>query len=214
VLLVLGKRGSGKSYWTKRWVESRPPNEVVFIWDPTAEWAGASADHGLTGANVFRSTRDAAAVLAKQPLPRVVLQCGPEAWTDFEQLCKLVGRAGDCTFVIDEAHLWCSAGRCPDFLLTIVRLSRHWRVNLVFVAWRPYSLVPDIRDCAGRIILFQQRGKRSIDWVRDELDPELAERVGALQPREYVEWPSGATNARRSRARTSAASPRNPREMA
>jgi hypothetical protein len=155
--------------------------------------------------------RDVRAAFAKGVPRRTVLQCGLAAADDFEDLCRLAGRGGDCTLVIDEAHSWCAQGRCPTYLLHLLRLSRHWRVNLLFIAQRPHTLAVDLREQASRVVLFHMSGQGALDWVRAELSPELPERVAALKPREWIEFPSLATNVARRGATTSDASAKKPR---
>lgn len=186
--LVLGDSGYGKSYWAKSEVDSRRDGRPVVVWDPTAEWAGPSADRPLSGANVFPTVAALCAGLVRAPLPRVVLQPPRDAEQEFRALCELVFRAGDCVFVVDEAHTFCRMGQVPRELLDVLRMSRHRRVDLYLIGQRPFALAPDIRDQVNRTVLFHMSGGESLAWCDRERARGLGARVLALKPRQFIDW--------------------------
>lgn len=121
-------------------------------------------------------------------MARVVFQCGHANEAELARLCQLAHDAGDLTLVIDEAHIYCAASNCPPYLLTLMRVSRHRRVNLVLLAQRPYGLAPSLRTQCTDTVLFHLSGGDDRDWVKRERSPELAERVATLKPREWIHW--------------------------
>lgn len=192
-LVVLGNSESGKSFWTKRFIDLLPAAHPVLIWDPTMEWAGSAADAPIANAQTFAGVRElCAAIAGGLVVRRAVIQ---SARADFAAFCQLCFDAGDLTCVIDEAHIHCKQGLCPDVFLTLMRVSRHRRVNLVLIAQRPHGLAVDLRTQANTFMLFTLRASSSIEWIRNDLDPNLAAMVERLKPREYIKWPGFETNA-------------------
>ncbi len=195
-VLVLGDSGFGKSYHVKGLVNALGSEKPIIVWDPTCEWAGSSAERGLRGARVFHSVESLCTALRTQTLSRIVLQCGVTAEEEFAKLCSLVFAAGDCVFVVDEAHNHCRAGQCPKAMLAIVRMSRHRRIDLFVISQRPYTLAPDLRAQVNRTLLFHLSGESDTTWCDKERGRGMGERVYALKPREWIDYPSMKTNAK------------------
>ena len=156
------------------------------MWDPTHEWAGLHADAGIRGASTYPSVSALCLAIRSGNMgQRLVVQSdSPE---DFALWCELVYTAGDLTAVIDEAHLYCKDGRAPPHLLKLNRVSRHRRVDTIFIAQRPHGLAVDLRDQRTEMHLFFMSGEASLQWVRNECGEEVEKRLRALSPRSHIE---------------------------
>ncbi len=187
--LILGDSGNGKSFWAKGQIDALGTAKPILVWDPTAEWAGPSADRPLRGANTFPSVDALCVALGRAALPRCVVQIARDADADFRRFCSLAFTAGDCVCVIDEAHNFCRQGKCPVELLDLLRMSRHRRVDLYLIGQRPFALAPDIRDQVNRTVLFRMSGAESLNWCDREREQGLGARVANLAPHKFIEWP-------------------------
>ncbi len=193
--LVLGTSDSGKSYWSKRFVDRLGPGELVLIWDPESEWAGPIAKDGIAHAVCFHSLAQLTAwILTHNPRldgRRLVVQVSGRA--QFTELARIAFRAGDLWLVVDEAHSWCSAHKCPEAMLDLVKRCRHRRVSLLLISQRPAGLHPDIRNVKSAVTLFQMPDLLSRQWVRNEISPELELALRKLPLQAYLEWSGGTT---------------------
>lgn len=204
-IIVLGRKGSGKSHWSKGYVDALRGREPVLVWDPKGEWCGPVADRGIRRAERFTSTAALCAWIAQhnprlesrrlvvQP-PRVAAPSGrgrgrplPPHYADFERLCALAADAGDCWLVVDEAATYCRSDVIPETLRELLQVSRHHRVNTLFIAQRPTHLHPDLRDNKDRCILFQMPGEASLAWVRGEFGKTAESAMRKLRPRAWIE---------------------------
>lgn len=186
--MILGESRSGKSWWAKGHLAQLPASRTVIVWDPQGEYAGPRSDRPLPGARIFGTTADLIGWLRQagpQTGGRWVVQSPRKE--DFPLLCRLVYTAGRCTFAVDEASLVGRASQACAELLYLVATSRHRHVDLIFISQRPAHLAPDIRDAKTRTLLFRMRGAASLAWVRNEISPEVAERLKGLPQGACVE---------------------------
>lgn len=209
-VIVLGPKGSGKSHWSKGFVDALRGAEPVLVWDPKGEWCGPVADRPVRRAERFPSTSALCAWIAQhnprlegrrlvvQP-PRVAAPPGrargrplPPHYAEFERLCALAADAGDCWLVVDEAATYCRADVIPETLRELLQVSRHHRVSALFIAQRPTHLHPDLRDNRDRCILFQMTGEASCAWVRGEFGKSTELSMRKLRKHTWIEATRGA----------------------
>jgi hypothetical protein len=108
-----------------------------------------------------------------------------------EQVSELALYNAPCTVVFDEVSLALS-NRLRDaeksYAQQILQFGRHTQVALVGCTQRPQMCSTDFRDLATDIYCFQLRGERSLKWVEDNIDAEVAAKAKSLAPLQFVHW--------------------------
>lgn len=198
VAVVLGKRGTGKSYWTKqhlRELSGAHPGRIV-VWDPMEEY-GEGSDRtrnppqlpALQSADI-----EDFGALAEDAHTRGPLMVAVHAWqkrkTDrveaFRHFTAILEECRNLLLVIDEA------GSIPrdnwaDEIEHIATRSRHWAMPVVFVAQRAVQVPPNAREQATRIVSFRQDRPQDIDALTERMGPK-AEELRHLKRRQFVAW--------------------------
>lgn len=186
-VLVLGKAGSGKSWWVKSQVRARQRSKPVLIWDPEAEYAGARAERGVSGARVFHSTRALiAGIRASAPGAGSVLVVQSVA-SDFPPFAELVSRAGNCWLIVDEAHRTWRSTNISKEALYLGQVCRHRGVDLWLIAQRPFGIHPDLRENKTRVVAFRLEGRADQRWLGDNFGADAENRLRALPEHGHLE---------------------------
>lgn len=103
-----------------------------------------------------------------------------------------------CTILIDEIDRVCSPSSLPVPIQRLINYGRHYQVSLIAAARRPKRIHPDLRAAADRLIIGPIQEPSDIEYFRDLVDAEFAERVKQAtqaaaqlpddQHPEFLEW--------------------------
>jgi hypothetical protein len=175
ILVVFGRKGSGKSFYVKsklagldRWI----------VWDPRSEYDQDESGRPSLGARTFRSVGDfLEAVAADGEIGRVVLQC--PRW-EFGALCEFAMEAGDLTLVVDEIDQHCGSSHAVEGLVEMFRRSRHARVNFIGIAARPAIVPKDLTYASDASVFFQTSEPRDLSYIAEKFGEQVAVQVRAL----------------------------------
>lgn len=185
VVLVLGKRGSGKS-WRLRALLEQEPRFVLY------NTLGEPTYGSFPSVDSFPSLL--AALENPAPLLRVNYiwdgRMGREK--DFEFVCQAVYEKGDCVFAVDEVDLFTSPNFLPRHLDRIVSLGRHRNIRFFCATRRPKEIPPLIRAQAGTIISFRQTEPLDLEWCQQVMGEE-AGRLPTLGQYKPVVWSDNET---------------------
>lgn len=102
----------------------------------------------------------------------------------------------DVTLFVDEVDRMCSPQFIPDGLRKVVNYGAHYGVSLLATARRPGSVHRDLTANADRILVGRTQEPRDVDYLREFIGAELAERAKAIgfpAPGEapaFVDWPA------------------------
>ena len=162
----------------------------MWIWDPNREWAGPLSVDGVPGCWPATSWSHATAILRERgdPADRVAWQLPPAR---FGEWCDLVRRCGDMLAIVDEAHDVASPGRVPAECMTLVRRTRHSRVDLVLVAQRPSGVDINVRSQAHEVTSFAMSESRDLEWIGGHCGSDMRKKVPDLPQGESVTWRAG-----------------------
>ncbi len=179
VVLVLGKTGSGKTTWTRRYLES------------------------LTRAIILDAGFGDYPVEESQSLEELVntadrLNAGGRG---FYRL-SYTPRMGESPIVMDLSRVlqntWLiieEADRMDDPRINpeydeIISRGRHYGVSILAVSLYPFKLPADLRRQATRIICYRMHEPRDLDYLDDIIGEDVA-KLPDLQPFHYLDWRAG-----------------------
>ena len=172
IILVLGKKGSGKSFFVKN-VLLKKLKRPVFIIDPLAEYPGKRM--GLSGI---------VAALRRRKIPPVINFIS-RTDEEEERFFKIIFRLGNCTLIIEEADLYCNPQFIPSSLANLLKRGRHRGIDMVFITRRPAEINRLISAQTNTIISFYQNEPRDLKWLDIWAGDGSGERVRNLEQFEY-----------------------------
>ena len=156
VVLVLGKRGYGKSVWTKYFLSNQPR---VFLFDPVGDY---DQFYYITREDLEHIDMD---TLRDKNHSFKIATSDPSC---LEFLASLAFLTGDCWLVIEEAsYVFPPKQYMPEYLRDIVFLGRHNNCSLLLTAQRAVSIPIDMRSQATRVVSFRQVEAADMKWLED-----------------------------------------------
>jgi DNA helicase HerA-like ATPase len=174
IVIVIGRKGSGKSYLIKHLF--LPQFNSYVIDDHVMERTrNEYADFG------YRA-RYLAEIVSK---PRVNYDD-----SSFEKIWNALkahaNRWGDTLFVIDEAHIHFAKKSLPTAQKEVLHENRHYGTGIILASQRIYDINPIAYKQADYIILFYTREPREIEFIRKYISSEVAETVKTLKQYYFV----------------------------
>ncbi len=148
ITTVLGHRGSGKSTWLYRNIESFFPFVLVDpLYDPKYEKLNLYKIRTIPEALHLFKNGSPARIYISPDLPT------------FDFFCGLMLAKGNMTLVIDEVDHYSTNYFISKYFKKLVKYGRHRQVNLVMVARRPKEIHPLLRSQTTRFIIFPVSGE-------------------------------------------------------
>src|SRR4030042_3939700 len=177
IILVIGKRGSGKSYLVKKMSASE---RRLFVFDLMSEYTGGvvfSAGNPRELAWFWKQfyTRDFRMIY--RPLR-------PKA--EILQIAELIYLLGNVTFVVEEIDAICTAYDLPEAFSMIVQRGRHKQISWIGVTPAPFGIHRDLTRQAKEIFVFNTTERRDIEYLRNLLGSEIEPKIAALGQYQYV----------------------------
>lgn len=154
--LVYGLNKTGKSTWTKDFLEDKP----YIVFDPNADTIFEVNESKLQ--LVYNPTNE----------------FDEDELRDFMAFVKKnkVFRRRDMWIVFDEAHnIWPNKGglqKLPDDLKLFITRGRHapWFFSMLFIGLKPSMLNPVVQDLALSMIVFRIDGNQSVKALNEKRD--------------------------------------------
>lgn len=171
VLVVLGRKGSGKSTLVREVI--REFDRVVIL-DYIGEYGAEVNARVIEG---FEACVHELVENAKRPRFRLSLRV-----VDTDEALRVLSVAYELPrtlLVVEEASVYCTPQSLPVEVARFVRFGRHREISQVYVAQRPSMLHRDITSQADVIVSFRQHEQRDVDYLRGIMGEE-AERVRTL----------------------------------
>ena len=110
---------------------------------------------------------------------------------DFDYCTRLCFATGNMTFAVDEIDLHSSPISLSQPLEEMISLGRHRNVDFYCASRRPYLIHPLIRSQANRIYSFQQTEPRDLKWCSEVMSPNTLEQLPRLPFFKFIEWNDG-----------------------
>jgi len=182
VILIIGKRGSGKSYLAQRMIAR---DRRLLIYDINAEYTGGVV-FGTETQEKFKlfwlGTYKANFRLIYQPI---------QPKKELIYLAQLVFALGNLTFVVEEIDSICTAYDLPETFSKIIARGRHRNITLIGVTPAPFGIHRDLTRQAKEIYVFNTKEPRDRDYLRNLLGQEIEAKLDALEQYQYVKWEDG-----------------------
>ena len=171
VIVILGKKGSGKTVLTYELIDDSWPRVVVL--DPMGEY--------LTGFEVVWGLQEGSEYLvshANKPKFRVSIQ-GLDPW-ECVRLLPIVWEIRDTLLVVEEAGLLCTPYELPSELSNLVLRGRHRNISQIYTSQRPATLHRHITSQADLIVVFKMHEPRDITYLSAIIGKEEADSLKDL----------------------------------
>lgn len=184
IILVFGRRGSGKTVFCKQ--NLIPDMKRVIIFDPHKEYVKEGMQ--IVDYNLFSNV-----VLKMRFNPYLKICYYPEEEDIkfiFSTVCKMIYELGDINFIIEEVGRFVTALSFPISFDKLIRGSRHRNVNIIGITQRATDVPRIVRSQATKIISFQQIEPKDIKYLSEFLDNDTVEKVRQFNQFEYLEYDS------------------------
>ena len=182
IILIFGKRGSGKSYLARKRIEFEPR---LVVFDTLGEYENGvifGRENYEQCLEFWRKVYRGRFRLIYRPIIPIV---------EIEQICELVYALGNCCFLVEEIECYCSAYQISDTFAKIVQLGRHKDITLIGISQRPYGINRLLTSQAKEIYIFNTNEPRDREYLRTLLGQEIEPKLDALKQYEYVHWQDG-----------------------
>lgn len=167
VILAVGKRGTGKTTWARKFVQDKTRVLVAdagFAEFPFHETSNFSELCTILSRGFFR--------VCYTPLSW--------EWPHLLNAAMAAGRdGGPIWLVLEEASRLPSPRACEEYERLLIQ-GRHYQVNLLALSTRPAHLPPDYRSQATRVIAFRQHEARDLDYLAGIIGNDNAARLPDL----------------------------------
>lgn len=184
ITLIIGQRGSGKSYLARKLIQVEPR---YLIYDIMSEY-----NEGV----IFESEEHAKfcyfwMMTYRRPFRLIYRPLLPKEQIDL--IADLVFECGNMMFVIEEIEAYCGANYISDQLAAIIQRGRHKNISLIGILHRPNNVSRLLTSQAKVIYVFATREPRDIDYLKSLLGSEIEPVLEKLPLFHFVkiEWISG-----------------------
>jgi len=181
ILIIFGKRGSGKTILAKNKVRDR---WRLLIYDTLGEYSTGVIVTDLNElkeiwGKIYRGNFR----ITYQPVD-------PEG--DFDAVCREVALCGDLTFLVEELDRFARPLAMSRQFKEIVQRGRHHRVELIGVTQRPHGIDKLLTSQAKQMCIFNTTEPRDIDYFKDVVGYKVVMKIADLKEFEYVNWRDGS----------------------
>ncbi len=180
IILIFGKRGSGKSYLANKLIANE---QWLLIFDTLSEY---------TEGVVFEDYQKFAEFWRKiyiHPYRLIYRPLKPDE--EIEQIADLVYTIGNICFLVEEIDCYCTAYQIGESFAHVIQRGRHNNITLIGVTQRPYGIHRLLTSQAKEIYVFNTNEPRDRDYLRILLGQEIDEKLDALKQYQYVKWTDG-----------------------
>lgn len=182
VILVIGKRGSGKSYLARKLVEK---SHRLLVYDIMSEYT-----NGIVFGTETHSDFCAFWLMVHERNFRLIYR-PIQPKKEIADLASAVFALGDMTFVVEEIDSICTAYDLPETFSRLIARGRHRNITLIGVTPAPFGIHRDLTRQAKEIYVFNTKEPRDRDYLRNLLGQDIESKLDALGKFEYVKWEDG-----------------------
>ena len=184
-ILIMGRRGCGKSYLSKR-IQSVWPRRIII--DSLSEYT--EGEHVFNFYEYSEKLKQYKASSVSNF--ELVYQFDPEnelSEEEFNQLLRLAYYFGNVQVVIEECQLYSSPHKMPRWLKNSLLTGRHQNMSLLFTTQRPGELNKTILSQCAHIFCGQINEGNDLRYVSSFLGPE-SDKLALLPERQFLYFSS------------------------
>ena len=183
IILIFGKRGSGKSYLAKKLIENE---QRLLIFDTLSEYTeGVVFEDYEKFSGFWRQ-------IYQRPYRLIYRPLKPDE--EIEQIADLVYTIGNITFLVEEIDCYCSSYQISESFAHIIQRGRHNNITLIGVTQRPYGIHRLLTSQAKEIYIFSTNEPRDREYLRTLLGQEIEPMLDRLGQYQYLHWKDGEAN--------------------
>jgi hypothetical protein len=180
VILIFGKRGSGKSFLLQKLIEKTPR---LLTFDTLGEYTqGVVCDNVQTLAGFWQKHYHQNFRLIYRPLKPA---------EEVETIAGLVWTCGNMTFAVEEIDTFCGPLQIGDNFAQIIQRGRHKNIELIGITQRPFGINRLLTSQAKEIYVFNTNEPRDREYLRNLLGSEIDAKLDALKQYEFIKWTDG-----------------------
>ena len=183
IILIFGKRGSGKSYLAQKLLEDE---QRVLIFDTLSEY---------TEGVVFEDYEEFTEFWRKiyqHPYQLIYRPLKPDE--EIETIADLVYTIGNICFLVEEIDCYCTAYKIGESFAHVIQRGRHKNITLIGVTQRPFGIHRLLTSQAKEIYIFNTNEPRDLDYLRALLGQDIDKKLDELKQYEYIKWTDGNDN--------------------
>jgi len=185
VILIFGKRGSGKSYLGAKLLNDERRLVVFDVMGEYTDGVVFNAEQYEQFIEFWRRVYRGNFRLIYRPLRPDV---------EIERIAELVYACGNVTFFVEEIDCYCSAYSISDAFAAIVQRGRHKNIQLVGVTQRPFGIHRLLTSQAKEIYVFNTNEPRDRDYLKSLLGVGVEEKLDKLKQYEHLHWSDDGTD--------------------
>ena len=183
IILIFGKRGSGKSYLANKLIENE---QRVLIFDTLSEYTdGVVFEEHEEFIGFWRA-------IYQRPYRLIYRPLRPDE--EIELIADLVYAIGNITFLVEEIDCYCTSYQITESFAHIIQRGRHNNITLIGVTQRPYGIHRLLTSQAKEIYIFSTNEPRDREYLRTLLGQEIEPMLDRLEQYQYLHWKDGEPN--------------------
>lgn len=185
-ILIMGTRGTGKSYLCQKLQLLWPRRVVIDTLDEYSEGEVVHSFHEFTEA-MARFDREKAENFV------LILKFDPESddnAAEFDQIVRLCYYFGGIQLVIEEVQTFATPHNLPKWLKNALLTGRHQKMSLIFTTQRPGELHKTILSQCNHIFCGRIAEGNDVRYISSFLN-QSSERLSSLPDRRFLYWSRG-----------------------
>lgn len=179
VILIFGKRGSGKSYLAERLIAKE---KQLLIFDTLCEYTNGVIFCRENYEQFLAFWRER----YRRPYRLIYQPLNPDV--EIEQIAELVFAIGNITFLVEEIDCYCSSFQIDPSFAHIIQRGRHKNITLIGVTQRPFGINRLLTSQAKEIYVFSTNEPRDRDYLKNLLGQAVETKLDQLGQYEYLHW--------------------------
>lgn len=193
VFLIMGRRGSGKSFLGGV-VQNAYPRKIII--DPMGEYDETKLG---SSARIVETFEDFGRVLLEakgggNKVFTIVFRFSPETRDNqetFDEICRVCWYCGGVLVIIEEIQIFSTPHFLPHWLSQLLFTGRHQGVGLIFTTQRPGACHKSIISQANHIFCGSIHERNDIQYVASVVGRDEAMKLSQLPPRKFLYFQPG-----------------------
>ena len=174
----MGRRGEGKTYFLVELLKNS--NRLIYI-DPIGEQKNVGLGVVISG------IENLILYLEGNNKFRVMYQIGSKK-DEFSYIARICMVVGNLELAIDEVDMFIPVHCGCEHTLNLIKRGRHYGISIYGTSRRPPEVSRLLSSQAHRIVCFAMNEPRDINYLRQFIGANNAEKVKQLEKYKYIDW--------------------------